>query len=229
MTNPLPDLRRHPYFRDLSLDALEILSEQLHLKRFRAGQLLLHEGASSAGLWMVCDGLVKIFKLSTDGDEHIVHFVVPGGSFNEVALFAPFTNPANAAAIESGCAYIIDLPLWQSTLSEYPALLNQIVAHLTQQNRSLLRQIEGLAMLPVTARLARFLISQTQGVMWQITLSRVNIASHLGITPETVSRSLRELEQSGAISVTRHGITINNIETLRSITQHDITGTDHGS
>ena len=51
------------------------------------GQLLFSDGEACAGLFLVTQGRVKLFKLSPDGREKVIHLVSPGETFAEAALF----------------------------------------------------------------------------------------------------------------------------------------------
>ena len=51
------------------------------------GELLFSEGEEAAGFFIVLDGKVKVYKLSPEGKERILHVIQPGGTFAEAAIF----------------------------------------------------------------------------------------------------------------------------------------------
>ncbi|NTV32610.1 MAG: cyclic nucleotide-binding domain-containing protein, partial [Deltaproteobacteria bacterium] len=67
---------------------------------FRKGESIFSEGEEGNGFYVVITGRVKIFKLSSEGKEQILHFFGPGEPFGEVPVFAGQQFPANAEALE---------------------------------------------------------------------------------------------------------------------------------
>ena len=67
---------------------------------FRRGQAIFLEGEEGTGFYVVNTGKIKIFKLSPDGKEQILHIFGPGEPFAEVPVFAGQRFPANAEALE---------------------------------------------------------------------------------------------------------------------------------
>jgi CRP/FNR family transcriptional regulator len=100
----------------------------------------------------------------------------------------------------------------QKVLETDHALALGVIHGLNRRIRQLVLQIEDLALRSVTARLARFLLEQRDNP----SLGAL-IATHLGTTPETVSRALRTLEETGALAFDRHRIVIQNAALLREI------------
>jgi CRP-like cAMP-binding protein len=81
--------------------------------------------------------------------------------------------------------------------------------------------MEDLALHSVTARLAHFLLDQIEDTtLKHPSITRALIANHLATTPESISRSLRVLENAGAIRFDRHRIIITQPDILRQQAQH---------
>lgn len=84
--------------------------------------------------------------------------------------------------------------------------------------RSLVGQIEDLALYSVIVRLSRFLLKQAEDTSLSGPgITRTAIAAHLNTTPQTINVLLRELEASGAIEFDRHHLRIIREDILRSI------------
>jgi CRP-like cAMP-binding protein len=211
-------LRRLPYFARLEPEALNRLAGQALARSFEAGALIFAEAEPSAGLWLIEAGGVKIFKLTPDGREHVMHLLGPGETFNDIAALDGGPNPANAAATGPARAWVISTEALQAALAAYPALAVAVVQYLAVRVRRLVTQIEDLALRSVTARLARFILEQAQNpALSGPGVTRALIATHLATTPESVSRSLRALEQAGAIRFDRHRIIIERADLLREL------------
>ena len=93
-----------------------------------------------------------------------------------------------------------------------------VIRFLAGRVRSLVGQIEDLALYSVIVRLARFLLKQAADTSLSGPgITRTAIAAHLNTTPQTISVLLRELETAGAIQFDRHQIRIVREDILRSI------------
>lgn len=213
-------LRQLPYFAVVTLDQLDKLAEHAIRHLFVAGEIIFLEGEESAGLWVLKEGRVKAFKLSPDGQEFILRFFSPGDTFNELAAFDLGPNPASTMAITDVTAWVIPAPVFTAALKHDHELSLNVLHGMARRVRELVGRMEDLALHPVTARLARFLLEQIENPsLAHPAVTRVLIANHLATTPESISRSLRALEEAGAIRFDRHRIIIENLEILHQQAQ----------
>ena len=75
-------------------------------KRYGKGVSIFFEGDPGIGFYMVASGKVKIFKMSFDGKEQILHIFGAGEPFGEVPVFHGSPFPANAETLtEAQLAY----------------------------------------------------------------------------------------------------------------------------
>ena len=81
---------------DTDLDPLCSLAR---LKTEERGTLLFSEGEDAAGFYVIAAGRVKIYKLSADGKERILHIVHSGDTFAEAAIFGDGSYPAFAETL----------------------------------------------------------------------------------------------------------------------------------
>jgi CRP/FNR family transcriptional regulator len=211
-------LASHPFFDRLAPDDLAWVAGQAAVRSVAAGAILFLEGDPCAGLWMIEQGGVKVFKLNPEGVEHILHLLGPGDSFNEISALDGGPNPANAAALSDATCWLLPARAVSEALRMYPGLAMAVIGRLTARVRGLVQHVEDLALYPVAARLARFLLQQADSPALEgMGVTRAAIAAHLATTPETVSRVLRSLEQAGAIRFDRHHIVISDSVALRAI------------
>lgn len=209
-------LRVLPYFVDCPQTTLDLLGASALYRRFAPNESIFHEGNPALGMWLVERGSVKIFKLNTDGIEHILLLVGAGGTFNDIAAFDGGTNPANATALSETHLWVIPSESINAALALDPALARRVIKLLAARVRSLVHQIEDLALYGVVVRLARFLLKQVDDPALSAPgITRATIAAHIATTPETISRALHTLEDSGAIRFDRHQIVIVREDLLR--------------
>jgi len=208
-----------PYFAGVDEENLTHITHNSTLRVFNTGEMIFLEGEPAAGLWIVETGHVKIFKLNPDGGEHILHLRGPGKTFNDVAALDGGDNPANAAALSAEThVWLIPTPIITHVLTRNAQVALNVIHFLAGRVRSLVGQIENLALYSVIVRLSRFLLKQAEDVSLNGPgITRTAIAAHLNTTPQTISVLLRDLEAAGAIEFDRHQIQIVREDILRSI------------
>ncbi len=207
-----------PYFENLDPLSLDTLRQQVQPRAFDADQIIFSEGDDAAGMWLVEQGRVKIFKLNPEGEEHILHFLGEGNTFNDIAALDGGSNPANAAALTNVSLWLLPTNDLHHLLATNPQVALRVIRLLAGRVRGLVHQIEDLALYSVSIRLARFLLKQSEDpALSGPGVTRAAIASYLATTPESVSRSLRTLEETGAIRFDRHRIIIEREDLLRTI------------
>lgn len=212
-------VRSIPYFEAVAEDELAYIAENSLLRTYAAGEIIFMEGEAAQGLWIVERGTVKIFKLSPDGNEHILHLRGPGKTFNDIAALDGGNNPANAAPLSAEAqVWLIPSQVIRHILTHNPQVALNVIRMLAVRVRGLVGQIENLALYSVVVRLARFLLKQAEDPSLSGPgVTRTAIAAHINTTPQTVSVVLRELESAGAIEFDRHRIVIVDQAVLRSI------------
>lgn len=216
----LPMLRQLPYFAHVAEPALGELASQAVSYTFAPNEMIFLEGESSAGLWIVENGRVKAYKLSPDGQEYILRFFGPGDTFNDLAALDNAPNATSTMAVTDVSAWVIPTTVFNAALQADHELALAVLQGLVGRVRDLVGRVEDLALRPVTARLARFLLEQIEDpTLAHPAVTRTLIANHLATTPESISRSLRVLEKAGAIRFDRHRIIISQPDILRKQAQ----------
>lgn len=211
-------LRQLPYFDYVVELSLNELAQQAIQRTFSPDEMIFLEGDPSAGLWVLENGRVKAYKLSPDGQEYILRFFGPGDTFNDLAALDNAPNAASTIAVTAVSAWVIPTAVFSRALQADHALSLAVIQGLVGRVRDLVGRVEDLALRPVTARLARFLLEQVEDpTLAHPAVTRALIANHLATTPESISRSLRVLEKAGAIRFDRHQIIISQADILREL------------
>jgi CRP/FNR family transcriptional regulator len=162
-------------------------------------------GDPGNGFYLVKEGRVKVFMLSPDGKEQILHVIGPGESFGEVAVFAGQSFPVHAVALENSRLVFLPRDDFVALVSENPALALNLLAALSQRLRQFAKMIDALSLKEVPGRLAAHLLylndKQANGDDLRLELSKTQLASLLGTIPETLSRILSKLQRAGFITI----------------------------
>lgn len=213
-------LRKLRFFAHVAEPSLNELARQAVHCTFASSEVIFLEGEPSAGLWIVENGRVKAYKLSPDGQEYILRFFGPGETFNDLAALDNAPNAASTMAVTDVSAWVISTAVFTTALQSDHELSLAVLHGLVGRVRDLVGRVEDLALRPVTARLARFLLEQVEDpTLAHPAVTRALIANHLATTPESISRSLRILEKAGAIRFDRHRIIITEPDILHEQAQ----------
>ena len=196
-----------------------IVSRQL----FPKGRTIFSEGDEGTGFYVVISGRVKIFKLSSEGKEQILHIFGPGEPFGEVPVFSGQHFPANAEAMEESRVFFFPRKAFMELIRKTPDLALNMLAVLSRRLRRFARLIEDLSLKEVPARLAAYLLylheAKKGSENLELDISKGQLASLLGTIPETLSRIIGRMNKSGLIESEGPRIRVLDLQGLETLAE----------
>lgn len=212
-------LRQIDFFQALPDEVLERLRALAVGVRLRPGQILFVEGEACRGMYLVCQGRVRIFKTSPEGREQVLMVARAGHSFAEVPVFDGGPNPASAAAMDESIVYLFPAADLVAMVTSTPEFGLSVIRVMARRLRQLTRLVEDLSFRHVTARVAKLLLqgSQQLAADQPQRLTQHEMAAMIGTSREVVTRALRQLEHQGAIQVERGRIVVLKPELLEQM------------
>ena len=218
------ELRRAYLFADMSEPHLQSLVNGMQDIHLDPGKTLFRQGQAAERFYFLREGLVKLFRLSPEGDEKIIEIMRPGETFAEAVMFmgAKGCYPVNAEAINESRVYAFEQKVFLNLLHESNDATFGLLGSMSRRLHMLVNQIESLTLQNATYRLVAYLLEQfprdvKTSPEVQLTTPKGVIASRLAIQPETLSRILGKLRQGGLIEVHGNHITIRDVQALREI------------
>ena len=198
------------FFGQVRGASLQRLLEMAIIRRYERGTMIFREGDECAGVFVVGSGLVRVFKSAPSGKEHVLHLVAAGGTFAEVAAIGEFACPAFAEAIEDTTCAILPTGRFAKALREDHQLCLQLMMSLAGWVKHLVNQVEDIALRDAAGRVARYLLSVADARDGSIQLPSLkkHLASHLNLTSETLSRTLRRLADTELIAENENGLVV---------------------
>ena len=194
-------------FKGLQDAQLERIAEISHEKNYKRGESIFFEGDEATGFYVVAEGKIKIFKMSPDGREQILHIFGPGEPFGEVPVFHGQPFPANAVTMAPSALLFFPRREFVDLVASTPSLALSMLAMLSLRLRRFASQVESLSLKEVPGRLAAHLVylAEEQGrTDWVVLdIPKGQLASLLGTSPETLSRIFARMSEEGLIRV--HG------------------------
>jgi CRP/FNR family transcriptional regulator, dissimilatory nitrate respiration regulator len=204
-----------PLFADLSPAQLDGLLMSATVERCDKGAQLFAAGEPAASFLLVVEGSVKVYLLSPDGREHILHMAGAGSLVAEGAVFAQGTYPAYAEALEESRIARFYRDRLVALLQADPELSLAMIAGLSRRLRQFVVTIEDLSLRDVTARLARYLVENAAGGYCRLPGTKTQLAAQLGTVLEPLSRALRKLKDAGLVREHKDGLAIVDAQGLR--------------
>lgn len=200
-------------FAALSESELQGLAQRAVEKRFAAGDPLFWEGEPCAGIFLIVEGTVKIFRTSPSGREVMLSIESAPATVAELPLFDGGTYPASVSAVAPVTALFINKNDFQQFCLQYPAVALKVLAVVGRRLRQLVGLVESITFGSVTQRLARMLLDSAQAAgadAFDLPATHQELASRLGTVREVVSRNLARFRAQGLIAIQDRQVRILN-------------------
>jgi CRP/FNR family transcriptional regulator, anaerobic regulatory protein len=203
--------------------SLEGLFESQATESFSPGAAVFWEGDPADDIFQLTQGILRLYRILPDGRRAIIGFIFAGEilglSFKSNYLFT-------AEAITAVTVRRLSRTRFHTMVSESPELRPQLLARLCDEMCAAQDQMLVLLHRTADARVASFLVSvarkttggATKGTEVELAMSRTDIADFLGLTIETVCRSIGKLKSEGLIVLNGpHKIVLQKTRSLRQL------------
>lgn len=221
----IDQLKKCPLFSGLKDEDLKIVRGIATLRHVGKKEILFSEGEEAKGFYVILSGKVKLYKISSDGKEQILHVVSAPDSFAEAALFLEGTYPAFAEPLSDSQLLFIPKRDFIQFIEKNPRLSINMIVSLSHYLRRFASLIEELSLKEVSSRVAKYLLdlstkSSREGKNpkeFELDLSKTQLALKLGTISETLSRTLAKMKTKGIIDVKKNRILILKREALEEL------------
>jgi len=192
-----------PIFNHLEVEQMNEVMQVVKSRSFKKGEILYHAGDEANALHIVNRGQVKIYRLSESGKEQMLRILMPGDFTGELALFQEGSHEAYAEATQDTQICMIRDEDFQKLLVKYPTISLKVLEEFSSRLDRSEQQTTRVATEKVETRLALFIaeLAETDQDRVHLPMSKKDLASYLGTTPETLSRRLAEFEEEGLIKM----------------------------
>ncbi len=223
----IDSLKNMPYLLGLETDELEDVMRSVFEKSAERNEIIVHEDEPAQALFFIVSGAVKVQKTSSEGKEQILGILRPGDAFNDVAVFDGKPAPASAIAMSKVTVYGLNRTDIVTLTVRHPKIAMNAIQILAASVRRYISLVEDLSFRNVTSRVAKLLLqyapdqAQVEEAQARPRLTQQDMAGLVGTSREVVGRSLKALEEEGAIRVDRHRIAILDKDVLEEISAED--------
>lgn len=191
-----------PIFNHLEDEQMDEILDTIKPGKYKKGEIIYSAGDQSDSLYIVNKGRIRIYRLSESGKEQLVRILSVGDFTGELALFSQSTHESYAQAMEETEVCMINRRDLQDFLIRYPSISLKILSEFSRRLEKSELQTTRVSTEKVETRIAQFLVEcvdNNKSMEFTLPMSKKDLASYLGTTPETISRKLAELEDTGYI------------------------------
>lgn len=183
-------------------------------KHLEKGDYLFREGDRSEGFYVVQKGAINVHRVGAGGKERVIHLFRPIESFAEATLATEGGYPADGRATEPTTVLLVPKTDFVDLLRKRPELSLRMLGSMSQHLRVIVSLLDDLTLKDIETRLANWLLKQCPRPMGngavEIKLDRTKrvLAAEMGITSETLSRTLAKLRDQKLLRVSGKSILI---------------------
>jgi CRP-like cAMP-binding protein len=208
---------------DLGAAELAGLRELALLRRLPAGAPVFGRGDLAAGLFAVLEGAVGLGQAMADAGGFQLERTVRGPAWLDLAsAWLPEGHALDARALGPACVAELPLPALRRLMQRHPLLAERLVRALAQQVRELGAVTHDLMHKDAEKRLAAWLLQQARGLTeLRLGERKRDIAAQLAITPETLSRMMRQLKLKGLIAVAGYAVQLLDPAGLQALAREE--------
>ncbi|MGM8216102.1 Crp/Fnr family transcriptional regulator [Bacillaceae bacterium W0354] len=222
-----PDFyRKCPIFRGLTEEELWKIADISIEKRFDKNEYIFHEGDERKDVFFIVTGLIKIFKISENGEEQIINILHSNEMFPHAGFFEDSPYPATAETLTEVTVLAVPIERFEELLVQRPGTSIKVMREVGKKLIEIQERLRSIQTQDVSQRIIATLVQfayelgereeNSTVVHLHIPITNAELASLVGVSRETVNRVFNKLKKDGIMTYNRQEITIHCIEGLKS-------------
>jgi CRP-like cAMP-binding protein len=172
--------------------------------------------------YWLAEGLVKLTRTSSQGEEKVIELVNPGRTFGEALIFSGAAYPVNAVAQSPSRVLGIGVDAFKNWIKGDAERCYRIMAGMSMRLHHLIADIDHLSLMKGSNRLIQYLLDHSDPnengeLEIELAAPKQVIASRIGVKPETLSRLLHKLADEKLLEQRGNSIVITNPELIQTV------------
>jgi len=218
-------LRTDHFFCDLSPSVLRSFDAISCTTVFPKGVMLFVEGQEPRGIFVLCDGRVKLSTSSVDGKTAIIEIAEPGEVLGLSATVSELPYEVTAEALDPCQINFIKREDFLRFLADHGQVCLRVAQHLSRNYQAAYNQVRSLALHSAAENLAKLLLEwcsergadTEEGIRLKVALTHEEIGQMIGTTRETVGRLFAELKGQQIIAIKGSSLFVVNRAQLKAL------------
>lgn len=195
-------------FAPLTEEDRKAVAQELRETSWDQGQVIFSRGDPGRDIYLVTSGRVRLSILTAEGRELSFAHAESGQAFGEIAVLDGGVRTADATTVTKVQALTLSKTALMKLIEARPLVREAVIRFLCQRVREADQQLEGIALYPIEARLARFFVAAARQkggpdvegtVVIDLPISQSELALLIGASRPKVNAALSLLEDQGAI------------------------------
>lgn len=191
-----------PIFSHLTEEEQAGITQLVRVKKLKKGDTLYNAGDNGSFLYVVHEGKVKISRYTEEGNEQVLRVLSTGDFAGDQALFTNDLADDFAITLEDSMVCVLDGAQFKTHMIKKPEISVRIISELSKRLSESEAKLESYNLDSVGKRVAQSIIKYSEGTnSFDLPISKLDWASILGMSNETLSRKLSQFKKDGLINL----------------------------
>lgn len=196
---------RHIVFAYLDDDSIQALCDNKVEQSFRKGEIINHEGEKITGFKYLKSGLVKLYRSTPAGEEQVITITRPFEFVSNMSIFSGEQYRYSVSALEDSVVCIVKLDFIKSLFLKNGAFAMGLLTRISEINDKIINQTLDIRQKNLVGRVAFVLLYFSKEIynskIFDMPVSRKEIADYIGMSTANVIRTLSDFKKDGIIKV----------------------------
>jgi CRP/FNR family transcriptional regulator len=215
-------------FRDVVFSCLddktiEDLCDNKEEQSFRKGEIINHEGEKITNFKYLKSGLVKLYRRTPAGDEQVITITRPFEFVSNMSIFSEERYQYSVSALEDSVVCTVNLDFIKQLFLKNGSFAMGLLTKISVINDKIIRQTLDIRQKNLIGRVAFVLLYFTNEIynsrVFDLPVSRKEIADYIGMSTANVIRTLSDFKKEGIIRIFGKTIEIVDLHRLEVISR----------
>lgn len=189
-------------FEGLSESSLQVLLQHSVMQNYESGRVLVQQSDIPECVFLVLEGSLKTTRINEDGGEAVIRMLEAGDTCMEAVLFMGIPSPINVQTMSATKVLKIPDSIVKKHVLEDPAFAVNLLRIVTRHYKNAMHQIEAMNIKTPLQRVGYYFLLKHieqghENLDFKLPFKKQVVANYLGMTPETFSRTLKQMKDIG--------------------------------
>jgi CRP/FNR family transcriptional regulator len=214
---------RDVVFSYLDDPAIDELCNNKEEQSFRKGEIINHEGEKITNFKYLKSGLVKLYRRTSNGEEQVITITRPFEFVSNMSIFSEERYQYSVSALEDSVVCIVKLDFIKELFLKNGGFAMGLLTKISMINDKIINQTLDIRQKNLVGRVAFVLLYFTKEIynsrVFDLPVSRKEIADYIGMSTANVIRTLSDFKREGIIRVFGKTIEVVNVDKLEIISK----------
>lgn len=215
---------RSVVFTYLNDSLVEELCDYKEEQFYRKGEIINHEGEKISNFKYLKSGLVKLYRRTPAGDEQVITITRPFEFVSNMSIFSEDRYQYSVSALEDSVVCMVKLDFIKELFLKNGGFAMSLLTKISRINDKIISQTLDIRQKNLVGRVAYVLLYFTNEIyksrVFDLPVSRKEIADYIGMSTANVIRTLSDFKKEGIIRVFGKTIEVVEVAKLEVISRH---------